>query len=106
MNWIASDRRKVIFIDESRVALEPDRNSVRVWKKQGTCKSGQNHHAFHSGNMVWAGISFGHNTNLFIYRHGSVTVVLYQDEILDPIIKLYATASCPSSILMDIVRFP
>ncbi|GBM54875.1 hypothetical protein AVEN_158311-1 [Araneus ventricosus] len=51
--------------------------------------------------MVWAGISLGYRTDLHIYRRGSVTVVRYRDEVLDPIVKLYAAAVGPPFVLMD-----
>ncbi|GBN06131.1 hypothetical protein AVEN_222593-1 [Araneus ventricosus] len=51
--------------------------------------------------MVWAGISLGYRTDLHIYRRGSVTAVRYRNEVLNPIVKLYAAAVGPSFVLMD-----
>ncbi|GBL86205.1 hypothetical protein AVEN_106238-1 [Araneus ventricosus] len=51
--------------------------------------------------MVWAGISLGYRTDLHIYRRGSVSAVRYRDEVLDPIVKLYAAVVGPSFVLMD-----
>ncbi|GBM60719.1 hypothetical protein AVEN_147974-1 [Araneus ventricosus] len=51
--------------------------------------------------MIWAGISLGYRTDLHIYWRGSATAVRYRDEVLDPIVKLYAAAVGPSFVLMD-----
>ncbi|GBM89501.1 hypothetical protein AVEN_43029-1 [Araneus ventricosus] len=51
--------------------------------------------------MVLAGISLGNRTDLHIYRRGSVTAVRYRDEVLNPIVKPYASAVGPSFVLMD-----
>ena len=43
----------------------------------------------------------GYRTDLHIYRQGSETAVRYRDEVLDPIVRLYAAAGGPAFILMD-----
>ncbi|GBL80408.1 Transposable element Tcb2 transposase [Araneus ventricosus] len=105
VNWTISDWGNVMFTDESRFALQLDDKRVRVWREQGTRNRPENiteHHAFLGGSiMVWAGISSGYRTDLHIYRLGSVTAVRYRDEVLDPIVKLYAAADGPSFVLMD-----
>ncbi|GFX45149.1 transposable element Tcb1 transposase [Trichonephila clavipes] len=94
-----------MFTDESTFALEPDDKRIRIWHKQGTRNQPQNtteHHAFRGGSiMVWAGISFGYRTDLHIFKRGSVTAVRYRDEILEPIVRLYAAAVGPTLVLMD-----
>ncbi|GFV25591.1 HTH_Tnp_Tc3_2 domain-containing protein [Trichonephila clavipes] len=59
-NWTVSDWGNVMFINESRFALEPDDKHIRIWRKQGTRNQPQNntqHHAFRGRSiMVWAGI--------------------------------------------------
>ncbi|GFT26598.1 transposable element Tcb1 transposase [Trichonephila clavipes] len=91
--------------DESRFALEPDDKRIRIWRKQGRRNQPQNiteHHAFRGGSfMVWAGISSGYRTDLHIFKRGSVTAVRYQDEVLEPIVKLYTAEVEPIFILMD-----
>ncbi|GBL80411.1 Transposable element Tcb1 transposase [Araneus ventricosus] len=105
VNWTESDWGNDMFTDESRFALQPDDKRVRVWREQSTRNRPENiteHHAFRGGNiMVWAGISSGYRTDLHIYRRGSVTAVRYRDEVLDPIVKLYAAAVGLSYVLMD-----
>ncbi|GFW79003.1 transposable element Tcb2 transposase [Trichonephila clavipes] len=104
-NWTVSDRGNVMFTDESRFALEPDDRRIRMWHKQGTRNQPQNiteHHAFRNGSiMVWAGISLGYRTDLHIFKRGSMTPVRYRDEILEPIVRLYAAAIDPTFVLMD-----
>ncbi|GFV88418.1 transposable element Tcb1 transposase [Trichonephila clavipes] len=51
--------------------------------------------------MVWAGISLGYTTDLHIFKRGSVTAVRYRDEVLEPIVRLYAEAVGPTFVLMD-----
>ncbi|GFU03792.1 transposable element Tcb1 transposase [Trichonephila clavipes] len=51
--------------------------------------------------MVWAGISLGYRTDLHIFKRGSVTIVRYQDEILEPIVRLYAAVVDTTFVLMD-----
>ncbi|GFX91626.1 transposable element Tcb2 transposase [Trichonephila clavipes] len=104
-NWTVSDWGNVMFIDESRFALESDDKRRRIWRKQGTRNQLQNiteHHAFQGGSiMVWAGISLGYRTDLHIFKRGSVTGVRYRDKVLEPIVRLYAAAAGPTFVLMD-----
>ncbi|GFU88184.1 transposable element Tcb1 transposase [Trichonephila clavipes] len=51
--------------------------------------------------MVWAGISLGYSTDLHIFKRGSVTAVGYRDEVLEPMVRLYAAAVGPTFVLMD-----
>ncbi|GFW67361.1 transposable element Tcb1 transposase [Trichonephila clavipes] len=51
--------------------------------------------------MVWAGISLGYHTDLHIFKRGSVTAVRYRDEVLEPIVRLYAAAVGRTFVLMD-----
>ncbi|GFY03329.1 transposable element Tcb1 transposase [Trichonephila clavipes] len=94
-----------MFTDESRFTLELDDKSIRIRRKQGTRNQPQNiteHHAFRGGSiMVWTGISLGYHTDLHIFKRGSVTAVRYPDEVLEPIVRLYAGAIGPIFVLMD-----
>ncbi|GFV08051.1 transposable element Tcb1 transposase [Trichonephila clavipes] len=104
-NWTVSDWGNVMFTDESRFALEPNDKRIRIWCKQGTRNQPQNipeHHAFPGGSiMVWAGISLGYRTDLHIFKRGSVTAVRYRDEVLEPIVRLYAASVGTTFVLMD-----
>ncbi|GFY30232.1 uncharacterized protein TNCV_3091391 [Trichonephila clavipes] len=94
-----------MFTDESRFALEPDDKCIRIWRKKETRNQPQNiteHHAFRDRSiMVWAGISLGYRTDLHIFKLGSVTAVRYRDEVLEPIVRLYAALVRPTFFLMD-----
>ncbi|GFX44155.1 transposable element Tcb1 transposase [Trichonephila clavipes] len=50
-------------------------------------------------SMVTA--SIGYRNNLHIFKRGSVTAVRYRDEVLEPIVRLYATAVGPTFVLID-----
>ncbi|GFV85885.1 transposable element Tcb1 transposase [Trichonephila clavipes] len=51
--------------------------------------------------MVWTGISLGYHGDLHIFKRGSVMAVRYGDEVLEPIMRLYAAAVGPTFVLMD-----
>ncbi|GFW00603.1 transposable element Tcb1 transposase [Trichonephila clavipes] len=51
--------------------------------------------------MVCAGISLGYRTDLHIFERGSVMAVQYRDEVLEPIVRLYAAAVGPTFVLRD-----
>ncbi|GFV72907.1 transposable element Tcb1 transposase [Trichonephila clavipes] len=51
--------------------------------------------------MVSAGISLEYRTDLHIFKRGSVTAVRYRDEVLEPIVRMYAAAVGPTFVLMD-----
>ena len=95
-----------MITDESRFTLEPDDKRIRIWREQGTRNQPQNiieYHAFRGGSiMVWAGISLGYRTDQHIFKQGSVTAVLYRDEVLEQIfVRLYVVAVGPTFVLMD-----
>ncbi|GFW83689.1 transposable element Tcb1 transposase [Trichonephila clavipes] len=76
-----------------------------MWRKQGTRNQPQNitkHHTFQGGSIMGrSGISLGYCTDLHIFKRGSVTAVRYRDEILEPIVRLYAAAVGSTFVLMD-----
>jgi hypothetical protein len=51
--------------------------------------------------MVWGDISYDGSTDLYVIRNGSLTCIRYRDEILAPIVRLYAGAIGDDFILMD-----
>jgi hypothetical protein len=51
--------------------------------------------------MVWGDISYDGSTDLYGIRNGSLTCIRYRDEILAPIVRLYAGAIGDDFILMD-----
>lgn len=59
------------------------------------------HHAFIGGNVIWAVILMEYDTNLHIFKDGSLTSTYYLHEVLDPIVIVYAAVVCHNSLLMD-----
>jgi hypothetical protein len=51
--------------------------------------------------MVWGGISYDGSTDLYVIRNRSLTGIRYRDEILAPIVRLYAGENGNDFILMD-----
>ena len=51
--------------------------------------------------MVWAGISIGGRTDLYVIDRGTLTGVRYSGEILNPIVRPLADAIGDDFILMD-----
>ncbi|GFV74463.1 uncharacterized protein TNCV_5129051 [Trichonephila clavipes] len=50
-------------------------------------------------SMVTA--SIGYRTDLHNFKWGSVTAIQYRDEVLEPIVRVYAAAVGPTFVLMD-----
>ncbi|GFT57004.1 transposable element Tcb1 transposase [Trichonephila clavipes] len=51
--------------------------------------------------MVWTGVSLGYHTDLHIFKRGSVTAVRYRDDVLEPIVRLYAAVVGSTFVLID-----
>ena len=51
--------------------------------------------------MVWAGVSIGGRTDLYIIQGGTLTTVRYREEILRPFVVPYAGAMGDSFLFMD-----
>ncbi|GFV70422.1 transposable element Tcb1 transposase [Trichonephila clavipes] len=69
-----SDWGNVMFTDELRFTLESDDKRIRIWR---------------------------YRIDLHILKRVSVTAVRYRDEVLEPIVRLYAAAVGPTFVLMD-----
>ena len=74
VNWIVSDWGNIMFTIESRFALKPHNNCVRVQREQDACNRPENiteHHIFRDGSIiVWTEISLGYRND--VYRRCSV----------------------------------
>ena len=104
-NWGVRRIRPVLFTDESRFCLDFQDGRRRVWRQKNerfkNCCVAE-HDRFGGGSvMVWGGISYDGSTDLYVIRNGSLTGIRYRDEILAPIIRLYAGAIDDDFILMD-----
>ena len=70
---------QLFFSEEPRFYVESDSRCVIIWREQGT----RNNPAFAQdrfpygggGLMVWAGITIGGRTNLYIIQGGTMTPV-------------------------------
>ena len=51
--------------------------------------------------MVWGGISLGGRTALHVLDRGSLTAIMYRDEILRPLVRPYAGAVGPGFLLIQ-----
>ncbi|GFS76610.1 transposable element Tcb2 transposase [Trichonephila clavipes] len=95
----------VLFTGESRFTLESDSGRLLIWRERSTRYHQSNtveRHSYRGGGiMVWAGISLGGHTDLHTFQGGTLTAVRYQDEILYPYIRPYASAIDNDFILMN-----
>ena len=104
-NWGVRRIRPLLFTDESRFCLDFHDGRRRVWRQKkerfkNCCVA--EHDRFGGGSvMVWGGISYDGSTDLYVIRNGSLTGIRYRDEILAPIVRLYAGAIGDDFILMD-----
>ncbi|GFS56620.1 transposable element Tcb2 transposase [Trichonephila clavipes] len=105
VNWRRNEWSNVLFSDESRFSVHPDNRRIFIWRDRGS----RNNPAFvHEGVrfggvgvFVYGGISIDGRTDLYIIRDGPLTAHRYRDEILRPIVVLYAAAIGDDFILMD-----
>ena len=83
------DWRAVLFSDESRFSLSMVDGRIRVWRRARQRCNQQNVHEhvpFGGGSiMVFGAFSSHHRTPLHVFRQ-NVTVLLYRDEILQPLV--------------------
>ncbi|GFT85681.1 transposable element Tcb2 transposase [Trichonephila clavipes] len=105
VNWRRNKWSNVLFSDESRFSVHPDNRRTFIWRDRGSW----NNSAFVNesvrfgggGVLVYGGISIDGRTDLYIIRDGPLTAHRYRDEILRPIVVLYAAAIGDDFILMD-----
>ncbi|GFU07934.1 transposable element Tcb2 transposase [Trichonephila clavipes] len=89
----------------SRFYVHPDNRRIFIWRERGS----RNNPAFvHEsvrfggrGVLVYGGISIDGCTDLSIIRDGPLIVRRYREEIIRPIVVLYAAAIRDDFILMD-----
>ncbi|KAL0204673.1 hypothetical protein M9458_002691, partial [Cirrhinus mrigala] len=98
-DWQICHWSPVLFTDESRFTLST------CGRCRGECSAACNilqHDRFGSGSvMVWGGISLEGRTALHVLARGSLTAIRYRDEILRPLVRPYAGAVGPGSLLMQ-----
>ena len=85
--------------------MESDSRRVLIWSEKGS----RNNPAFvrerppygDGGLMVWAGVSNGGCTDLYVFQGGTLTAVRHRDEILRPFVVPYAGAIGDSFLFID-----
>ncbi|GFT88899.1 transposable element Tcb2 transposase [Trichonephila clavipes] len=85
--WNVTDRKKVVFSDESRFVLGTDDNRVRVWRRPGeryySPHTVLRHTARTAGVMVRGAIAYDSRPTLIVMC-GTLTGQRYVDDILRP----------------------
>ncbi|GFU66741.1 transposable element Tcb2 transposase [Trichonephila clavipes] len=89
----------------SRFSVHPDNRRIFIWRDRGSRINPAFVHEsvrFGGGGVVlYGGISIDGRIDLYIIRDGPLTARRYRDEILRPIVVLYAAAIGDDFILMD-----
>ncbi|GFW00426.1 transposable element Tcb1 transposase [Trichonephila clavipes] len=105
VNWRRNEWSNVLFFNESRFSVHPNNRRIFIWRERGSRNTFAFVHErvrFGSGGvLVYGGISIDGRTGLYIIRDGPLTARRYRDEILRPIVPLYAAAIGDDFILMD-----
>ncbi|GFV36613.1 transposable element Tcb2 transposase [Trichonephila clavipes] len=105
VSWTRQQWASVLFTDESRFTLESDSGHLLIWRERGTkyhqSKPVERHSYRNGGIMVWAWISPGGHTDLHVFQGGTLTGVIYRDEILDSSVRPYAGEIGNDFVLMD-----
>ncbi|GFW88822.1 transposable element Tcb2 transposase [Trichonephila clavipes] len=91
--------------NDSRFSLESDSGRLLIWRERNAIYHQSNtieRPNYRGGEIiVWAGISLGGHTDLYVFQGGTLTGVRYRDEILDPYVHPYTVAIGNDFILMD-----
>jgi transposase len=105
VGWTQNQWRSILFTDESRFALQSDSRRILIWREKGTRYHPSNileRDAYGGGSvMVWAGVSLGGRTDLYLLPSGTMNGQRYRDEVLDPYVRPYAGAIGDTFILQD-----
>ena len=105
VNWDNQRWEPVLFTDESRFCLDFDDGRRGVWREARQRYSqalAAEHSRFGGGSvMIWGRISLTGRTDMVAIRNGALTALGYRDEILHPVVRLFAGAIGPNFILMD-----
>ena len=88
--WTRQNWYQVLFTDECRMCLQPDKHQRRVWRQ-----SGQAERLRHTAQQVqqgggslifWDGSMSGRRT-LLVVMEGAETAIRYRNDILRPILR-------------------
>lgn len=104
-DWLVDDWKKVLFTDETRVALNSPDGRERVWRRPGerysqACITPRV--AFGGGSvMFWGGISWEARTDLVAVPGRGLTGARYVEEILEEHVMPYMPFIGPGALLMQ-----
>ena len=105
VGWTLNDWTPVLFKDESKLCIDFKDRRARVWRARNARFAPvyvAEHDRYGKGSvMVCAGISMQGKTDLHIIENGTLTAVLYVNEIMDVYVRPYAGAISADFILMD-----
>ena len=94
----------LLFTDESCIHISTCDQCVRVWRQHGECFAACNivaHDTFDRGSlMVWRRMSLDGCMDLYVLQRGHINVQRYRDDLLEPIVRLYAGAVGENIIVM------
>ncbi|GFV56232.1 transposable element Tcb2 transposase [Trichonephila clavipes] len=105
VHWKRNEWSNFLFSDESRFSVHPDNRRIFIWRDRG---SNNNPALVHEmirfaggGVLVYGSISIDGRIDLYIIRDRPLNARRYRNEILRPIVVLYAAAIGDDFILMD-----
>lgn len=105
VDWNIEAWSCVLFSDESRFCVSTNDRRQRVWRARGQrfaeCAIVEHDRFGGPSVMVWAGISVGGHTDLYVFQQGPINARIYRDDIILPIVRAYAGAVGPDFLLMD-----
>lgn len=103
-HWLLPQWRNCLFTDETRLALVPDNNRLRVWRVPGRpsrLRYPSPRAQQHGGSiMFWAGVSHGFRTDLIPFQE-TMTANSYLTEVLQPIVRPLAQRHGENFMLVD-----
>ena len=105
VTWTQNDWAPVLFTDESTFCMDFTDRRARVWRMPDerfapVCVAEPDR--FGGGSvMVWEGVSAQRKTDLHVIDNGTLTALMYVNEILDVYVRPYAGAVGENFILMD-----
>lgn len=104
-HWQLRHWTPVLFTDESRFTVSTNDRRARVWRRPGERYAQCNiieWNRYGGGSvMVWGGVCLNGRTDLIVLDRGNLNAVRYRDEILDPVVRLFAGAIGEDFILVQ-----
>lgn len=103
-HWLLNQWRNCLFADETRLALVPDDNRLRVWRVPGRpsrLRYPSQRAQQHGGSiMFWAGVMHGFRTDLLPVQ-GTMAANSYLTEVLQPVVRPLARRHGENFMFVD-----